>query len=116
MPIAVGSLVASIPLFTLGTNVAICGITGIFLFNVTMPVTLTMVSNIIPGRPGMAFGLTCAALLLGTLPSFSSFHPGLNNLAFIDIAIAISALVLFFGLRYYNGDHLKSRVKKVLSN
>jgi FSR family fosmidomycin resistance protein-like MFS transporter len=101
MPVAVGSLVLSIPLLTMGASVPALGIMGMFLFNITMPVTLTMVSNLLPGKPGMAFGLTCAALLLGTLPAFSTLQPSLNNMVFIDIAIVISALSLFVSLRYY---------------
>ena len=99
---AVGSLVVSIPLLTLGAGIPVFGIIGMFLFNITMPVTLTMVSNMLPGRPGVAFGLTCAALVLGTLPAFTQLQTGLNNWVVIDIVIVISALALYFGLRYYH--------------
>jgi len=99
--IAVGSLIASIPLLTLGAAIPACGMIGMFLFNITMPVTLTMMSNMLPGKPGTAFGLTCAALFLGTLPAFTTLQTLLNNVVLIDIAIGISALALYLGLRYY---------------
>lgn len=99
---AVGSLVVSIPLLTLGARIPVFGIIGMFLFNITMPVTLTMVSNMLTGRPGVAFGLTCAALVLGTLPAFTQLQTGLNNWVVIDTVIVISALALYFGLRYYH--------------
>jgi FSR family fosmidomycin resistance protein-like MFS transporter len=102
---AVGSLIASIPLLTLGAAIPACGMIGLFLFNITMPVTLTMVSNLLPGKPGTAFGLTCAALFLGTLPAFTELQPTLNNILLIDIAIGISALALYLGLRYYFKDN-----------
>ena len=98
---AVGSLAASIPLLTLGASIPALGIIGMFLFNITMPVTLTMMSNMLPGRPGMAFGLTCAALVLGTLPAFTQLQPKLSNAVFIDVVIGISALALYSSLRYY---------------
>ena len=98
---AVGSLLVSIPLLNLGVGIPALGIAGMFLFNITMPVTLTMTSNILPGRPGMAFGLTCMALVLGTLPAFSEFNTGLGNPVFIGIVIAVSAVTLWLALRYY---------------
>jgi MFS transporter, FSR family, fosmidomycin resistance protein len=100
--IAVGSLILSIPLLTLGANIPFLGIIGMFMFNFTMPVTLTIISNLLPGKPGISFGLTTAGLLLGALPSFSGFQTSLNNPLFFSVATMISALVLFVGLRYYN--------------
>ncbi len=98
---AVGSLVASIPLLSLGGSVPALGMLGVFLFNITMPVTLTMVSNMLPGRPGTSFGLTCAALVLGTLPAFSQLRASLGATALIDTVIAVSAVALFISLQYY---------------
>lgn len=109
---AVGSLVASIPLLTLSVNIPVFGMIGMFLFNITMPVTLTMISNMIPGKPGVAFGLTCSALLLGVLPAFSEIKSQLNNLVFIDAFIVISAIVLYVGLSYYHRGQLTNGVKR----
>jgi FSR family fosmidomycin resistance protein-like MFS transporter len=100
--VAAGSLLLSIPLLTMGPSIAALGIFGMFLFNITMPVTLTIMSNVLPGRPGTAFGLTCATLVLGTLPAFSTLQPSLNNPVLIDILIVVSALALLLGLRYYH--------------
>jgi FSR family fosmidomycin resistance protein-like MFS transporter len=99
--VTIGSLLVSIPLLNLGADVPVLGMTGMFLFNITMPVTLVLVSNMLPGRPGTAFGLACMALVLGTLPAFSEFRAGLNNHVLIDVIIAISAVTLFLALRYY---------------
>lgn len=114
---AVGSLAASIPFLIVGINIPVLGMIGMFLFNITMPVTLTAVANMIPGKPGTAFGLTCAALVLGTLPAFSKFQSGLSNPAFIITVILISALALFIGLRYYHRvQPVENMQKSVLSS
>ena len=111
---AVGSLIVSIPLLTLGASSPAAGMIGIFLFNITMPVTLTLVSNMLPSKPGTAFGLTCAALFLGTLPAFSALQTTLNNIVLIDIAIGISALALYLGLRYYyKNDYEKEMLPQI---
>jgi FSR family fosmidomycin resistance protein-like MFS transporter len=101
--VAVCSLIVSIPLLNLGTGIPALGMAGIFLFNITMPVTLAMVSNVLPGRPGTAFGLCCMALVFGTLPVFAGSNAVLGNAVFTDIIIAASTVTLFFALRYYYG-------------
>jgi membrane protein implicated in regulation of membrane protease activity len=45
-------------------------LTGVFLFQMTMPVTLAALALWIPGKPAFAFGMACLALLIGTLSSF----------------------------------------------
>ena len=40
---------------------------GIFLMNCTMPVTLFLANDVLPGREGLAFGLLAAALIPGYL-------------------------------------------------
>jgi len=42
-------------------------LTGIFLMNCTMPVTLYLANLLLPGREGLAFGLLAAALIPGYL-------------------------------------------------
>jgi FSR family fosmidomycin resistance protein-like MFS transporter len=116
---AAGSLAASIPLLTLGASVPACGIIGMFLFNINMPVTLAMMSNVIPGKPGTAFGLTCLALVLGTLPSFTALQPKIGNILVIDIMVLIAAVVLYFSLHFYNkiqpANKLKTEIRLKIS-
>jgi len=99
--VAVGALVLSIPFLVLGANIPCLAIIGMFLFNITMPITLVAISNILPGRPGFAFGLTCLALILGALPAFSGLKQILGGQLFVFIIIVISALALYYGLRKY---------------
>ena len=40
---------------------------GIFLISSTMPVTLYLANEVLPGREGLAFGLLAAALIPGYL-------------------------------------------------
>jgi len=71
MKTAIISLVISLPLLSFGANLPILALLGIFLFNFTMPITLVIISNILPGRPSLAFGIASTALVLGALPIFS---------------------------------------------
>jgi FSR family fosmidomycin resistance protein-like MFS transporter len=108
--VAVGALVLSIPLLILGVNIPILAIIGMFLFNITMPVTLVTISNILPGRPGFAFGLTCLALIIGAFPSFFPIKQVLSNNWFILSIINISAISLYFGLRLYYNKFINKEV------
>jgi MFS transporter, FSR family, fosmidomycin resistance protein len=100
--IAVGALVLSIPFLVFGTNIPFLAIIGMFLFNITMPITLVAISNILPGRPGLAFGTTCLALIIGASPTFNvELKTLLSGKLFIFSIIIISALALYFALRSY---------------
>ena len=66
--VGVGAVVLSAPLLVVAPGVAAAGIAGMFLFNMTMPVTLVAIADVMPERPGFAFGLTCLALIAGALP------------------------------------------------
>lgn len=96
---SVGALLLSAPLIAFGgTNAAVI-ILGMFLFQMTMPVTLTAVALAHPGRPGFAFGMTCLALILGALPTFYPFiRPYYGSGTFFG-AIALSATVVYVALR-----------------
>jgi len=49
-----------------GDSVAVL-LMGIFLMNITMPVTLYLANDVLPGHEGLAFGLLAAALIPGYL-------------------------------------------------
>lgn len=88
------SLLLSLPLLILGNNSPIISLGGIVLFNITMPITLGIVAEKMPKNPGIAFGLTTAALLLGSVPSFFVSLGG--NIALLIPAVLISAAAIFF--------------------
>jgi FSR family fosmidomycin resistance protein-like MFS transporter len=97
--IGVGGLLVSIPLLYFGPQYFVFGIIGMFLFNFTMPITLTAISNLLPGRPGIAFGLTCMALIIGALPFYTEISPILKNNLLGAIIIFVSAILLYFVLK-----------------
>ena len=95
--VAVGSLLVSTPMLVLWPNVATLAILGMFLFNFTMPVTLTALSNLLPGRPGLSFGLTCLALLAGALPVLNGYT--VLSGRFVILAASVVAIVaVYIGL------------------
>lgn len=98
MNIGVGGLIISAPLIFLGTQNPFLGIIGLFLFNFTMPITLTAMSNLFLGQPGFSFGLTCTALLLGLFPSLSGTNNPFTSEINLFFAILLSALILFVAL------------------
>ena len=100
--ITVGSLGISALLLSFGVHFPAVGMTGIFLFNLTMPVTLVAISNLLPGRPGFSFGLTTCALVAGSLPTFFSYKLFLSKDQVILILILISTIILFTALKLYN--------------
>ena len=100
--ISVGGLALAALLLYFGNAFAIAGIIGVFLFNFTMSVTLVAISNLFPGRPGFAFGLTTCALLIGALPTFF-----LNNAFFASNVVSMafvlfSAILLYVALKLYS--------------
>ncbi len=100
--ITVGGLIASSALITFAGDNALCAITGILLFNMTMPVTLVAVSKLLPGRPAFSLGLTCLALILGALPAFyagSAKTPAAELFAFA--VVLLSAAVMYRALNIY---------------
>ena len=51
------------------SNYAPCGLLAVFLFNMTMPLTLFAMARLFPGARGFAFGALTFALFLGYLPT-----------------------------------------------
>jgi len=66
----------------------------------TMPATLAAMYAILPGRPGLAFGLPCLALLLGALPGLSglveaaTLTPMIAPLALVSAIMLVAALTV----------------------
>jgi len=72
---------------------------GLFLFQMTMPVTLTAVARLLPHQLATAFGFTCLALILGALPAMLPSGRPLCERWLLAIWILASTLCVFFGLR-----------------
>lgn len=95
------SLLISSIMFLFAFNNPTLGIIAAFLFNITMPITLIVLSNIFDNNKGFAFGLTTLALFIGALPVLL----GLNNIFFTSInlfiIIGISNITIYLGLKKY---------------
>ena len=101
--ISIVSLAVSAICFIFAFNNPFLGILAMLFFNMTMPITLTALSNILNNNKGMAFGLLTLALFMGAIPKFfgigtvTMFTP--IGLCFITI---ISIIVLVIGIKKYN--------------
>lgn len=109
MKTAVGGLIISSILLVFGAQSAIAGIAGLFFFNLTMPVTLVAVSNLLPGRPGFSFGLTTFAILAGALPTFFLSKSLFSISPVLFISILLSAIALYLGLKIIQSSTASSK-------
>ena len=75
------------------------GMAAIFLFNMTMPVTLWAAAKWLPGGKGLAFGLLTFALFLGFLPVYLGWQPLFSEGLYAAGALASLGL-LVLGLRW----------------
>ena len=101
--VALSGLTLSAFLLTFFAPNPALAITGTFLFNLSMPVTLACLADMLPGKSGFAFGLTALALIIGALPAFTPFHTLTGGAGFIFAAILVSIAALYGGLRLNNG-------------
>ncbi|MEW6404554.1 MAG: hypothetical protein AB1649_22385 [Chloroflexota bacterium] len=99
--VAVTGLVISAPLLTLFAQIPAVAITGIFLFNLSMPITLTALADMLPGKSGFAFGLTALALIIGALPTFTQLSILTSHQMVIFAEILISIIALYIALQLY---------------
>lgn len=90
----IATLLISLPLMVFGSGNMIISVFGIVLFNMTMPITLGIVAERLPKNPGLAFGLTTAALLLGAVPSFFAVITG--KIFLLIPAVLLSAVCIYF--------------------
>lgn len=95
---AVWGLILSVPFLKFG-YIPQCAMIGMFLFNLTMPITVTALANMMPKYKGFAFGLTTFALLIGFLPVFTGFKVA-QSLFFFEIII-VSAIIAAIALKLY---------------
>lgn len=88
------SLLLSSILFIFSEKYYVMGMISILLFNITMPITLTYISNLLKNKKGFAFGLTTLGLFIGYLPHYSSMFTKINVMNYIPYIIMIQNLLL----------------------
>ncbi len=89
------SLVLAAVLFAFASQYALSGILGIFFFNICMPITLCTIYAALPNSPGLSFGLTTLALLIGNMPLFYMIIPENIGLYLVVITSLLSALFIY---------------------
>lgn len=99
--ISVISLLISAILFIFAFNNSIMGILAILFFNMTMPITLTALSNILYTNKGMAFGLLTLALFIGAIPVFFGYTSALFTPVGLFAITIVSLIILYIGIKKY---------------
>lgn len=107
LPVGVVSLLVSAPLIALGAERPLLAISGMFLFQMTMPITLAGVGILFPGRASFAFGLASLALLGGALPIYAGPGPLLVDRWLMLCLILVSALSILISLRLLSNHSRK---------
>ncbi len=77
----------------------VAGILAVFLFNMTMPITLWAMARILPGAKGFSFGLLTFGLFLGFIPVYLGLNPILHTSIGFAIASLVSLVLLLAGIR-----------------
>ena len=90
----VATLLLASVLYAFGT-VPICGLIGIFLFNMSMPLTLYLLAELLPELPGFSFGLLTFGLFLGFLPVYWQVELSVSPSYLGTIGSLISCVLLF---------------------
>ncbi len=108
---AIPVLLVSAPLLSFFKNYPLLVIIGAFLLQMTMPITLTALSNMLKGRSATAFGLTALALVVGAIPTYSSGVSVYLNSNWTTLAIIlISAIFLLISLKSLS-NYFKHQIK-----
>ena len=74
------------------------GLAALFLFNMTMPVTLYWMILALPRKPGFAFGFLTFALFLGFLPGYLDVQTGLAGNVIGSAGSLLSLVILAIGV------------------
>lgn len=83
--------------------IPVLGTAAVFLFNMTMPITLWAAARLMPGAKGFAFGLLTFALFLGFLPTWLGWPSVLTQPWAMALAALVSAALLLLGLKGEKG-------------
>ncbi len=101
--VSVVALLASAPLVSVLVGHPAGAIVGMLLFQMTMAVTLKATHHLMPGRPGLAFGIPCLALVAGAIPGLLGqghwFSPWPLVLGMVVVAAALIAAGLHLLVR-----------------
>lgn len=93
------SLLVAAPLLAFGAEIPVLALTGILVFNFSMPITLIALLNTMPNRKGLTFGLSTTALFVGALPVILNQHGWAQKPQIVFTLILIASLALLAALK-----------------
>lgn len=99
LPASVLSLGLSAVLFCL-SGFPLAGTGAVFLFNMTMPITLWAAARLLPDRKGFAFGMLTFALFLGFLPVWLGWPALFQGGGGYAVGALCSLALLVLGLKW----------------
>ena len=88
----------------IGLETAPFGLAALFLFNMTMPMTLYLLIRALPDLPGFSFGLLTFGLFLGFLPVYFGITVPLSGQLLGGIGSLVSMMILLLGI-WAGGKH-----------
>jgi MFS transporter, FSR family, fosmidomycin resistance protein len=108
------ALLAAAPLLALSGGDLWLALPGLFIFQMTMPVTLAATLRALPSRPAFGFGILCLALVAGTLPAYlpGGWRP--QGLPLLLLVLG-SAAALYLALRMLRIRPLPRTLPSVVS-
>ncbi|NLO41376.1 MAG: MFS transporter [Ruminiclostridium sp.] len=92
------ALLLSAPLLAFCESGIVLSLAGLFLFNLTMAVTVTEIADHLQGYSGFAFGLTTLALIIGTYFIYFGWKEFFANQWITFICIILSVILMFFSI------------------
>lgn len=95
---AIGSLGLSALLFCF-SGVPLAGVAAVFLFNMTMPITLWAAAKLLSGGRGFAFGTLTFALFMGFLPTWLGWPVLMYGSLSYALGAVASLILLILGLK-----------------
>ena len=81
------------------SNIPFIGIASVFFFNMSMPITLWAIANILHGSKGFAFGLLTFGLFIGFVPVYLGYTALFTTVTGFAISAVISLILLLIGIR-----------------
>ncbi|WP_167956097.1 MFS transporter [Anaerosporobacter faecicola] len=100
------------------SNIPIFGYLGVFLFNMSMPITLWFCAQILWSKKGFAFGFLTFGLFIGFLPSYLGITIGPEGRVAYFIWTFLSLGILLLATKFYTNGCGKQgeRNEKVVRN
>ena len=103
---AVSIVPAAILIAFLSANMP-ASLLGQFLLNLSMPVTLWLLYRLMPGEPGLAFGLAASALWPGTLAGMMIKLSGSARVALILVSFVFGLAAVLYTVSYLKKGETK---------